>query len=364
LTPSQWWDSTWKDVANSVNARGKYLTYDYRFAKPECVDNIKQQGACGSCWAFASVTAAQYRMCRGFKELSQMDLLCNMIPDAPCAGGSNTKGMEFIAMHGALSYDDFKYPGSAIFFGKIDKSQCASAKSKHQGTRHKLVPGLHYYVDDCEDGAPGVGDFPWKDSCSAFGVTPGCSKDSGGKGCYCDTHSSFRKHCKKSCGACQLPKGAYPFRAMVAGEPDFNDKVKYELMNYGPVPISIAIYRDWDFHKEDPACWMPGGGIPMSRKHDKSCCWKNRGGIFTNKEDRGWCDERVGKERHAMVITGWGEMNGVPFWQIQNSHGLDWAWGGEMRIAMDYLRAEDKENDMLVTISLPYNWKPTPLGGF
>jgi len=65
-----------------------------------------------------------------------------------------------------------------------------------------------------------------------------------------------------------------------------------------------------------------------------------------------------------MVITGWGEMNGVPFWQIQNSHGLDWAWGGEMRIAMDYLRAEDKENDMMVTISLPYNWKPTPLGGF
>lgn len=51
-------------------------------------------------------------------------------------------------------------------------------------------------------------------------------------------------------------------------------------------------------------------------------------------------------------------VNGVDFWQIQNSYGLDWGFGGEMRIAMDYLNDNDDESEFRAAISLPKDWRP------
>lgn len=356
MTDSQWWDSTWKDHVDALNEKGKHLTYDFRLAKPECVDTIQSQGTCGSCWAFAAATASAARMCRGSSELSQMDLLCNYNSKTPCSGGHIDQGMNLIAKHGALTTKDFPYPRAGV-----SGESCYGAKGFGEGTRHKLIPGQHYYSAGCGDGRPGANGFPWKWSCEAYGITPGCSKKDGGSGCYCDSHASFRKHCPLSCGTCQA-KGK-PFRFMKGREANFNEKIKYELLNYGPVPVSVKLFNDWDFHMSDPACSAEGGGIPMSRQHSKSCCYKNRGGIFTNKQDRGWCDHKKLSSKgtqvgHAMVITGWGLVNGVDFWQIQNSYGLDWGFGGEMRIAMDYLNDNDDESEFRAVISLPKDWRP------
>jgi len=41
--------------------------------------------------------------------------------------------------------------------------------------------------------------------CSAFGVTRGCAKKVGGKGCYCDTHSAVREQCPYACNECDMP---------------------------------------------------------------------------------------------------------------------------------------------------------------
>lgn len=364
LTPGQWWGAAWKGVVDSINVRGKHLTFDYRMMCPQCVNNIEHQGSCSSCWAFAAATAAQYRMCRGFDELSQMDILCNQPADTAndnlCAGGWPRYGLNFIASHGVLSRKDFEYPFSASFLGSISRSQCDAAPPRGEGTRYKFTRGTHYYDDpetrgynfSAVDGQPGESGFPWDYTCEQFGVTPGCAKKHGGLGCYCDTHSAFRTHCAKSCGPAKAP-----FRYMNGKEAYFNEKVKYALRAYGPAPVGVQMYNDWDFHTSDPACWAPGGGIPMSRQHDKSCCYKNRGGIFTNKEDRGWCDGKT-KNAHAMVITGWGTMNGVGYWQIENSWGASFAFGGEVRIAMDYLRPEDASSDLSVTVSLPEDWRP------
>jgi len=365
LTPGQLWDATWKDVIDSMNERGQYLKYDYRQKRPECVNNIGYQGGCGSCWAFASATAAQYRMCAAFDEFSQMDILCNVpklaveADDNLCAGGGWPEyGMNFVAGSGVLRRKDFDYPSSAPKY--ISRSVCDAKPSASEGTRYKFTRGTHYYDNPATraynlthpaDGFPGDPGFPMADVCPKFGVRPGCAKVYGGAGCYCDTHDDVRANCKNSCG------GPAPFRAMLGNEPNFIGKVKYALLKYGPLPISIQLHNDWEFHTKDPACYAPGGGIPMSRQHDKSCCYKNRGGIYTNKEDRDWCDEEMGSG-HSMVITGWGKMNGVDYWQIENSWGAAFNFGGEMRIAMDYLRPTDSANDLEVAISLPKDFIP------
>lgn len=50
-------------------------------------------------------------------------------------------------------------------------------------------------------------------------------------------------------------------------------------------------------------------------------------------------------------------MNGVDYWQVENSWGATFNFGGEMRIAMDYLKPGDDATDLQVTISLPKNFR-------
>jgi len=369
LTPGEWWDATWKDVVDSMNGRGQHLIYDFRLQHPECVNNIAYQGGCGSCWAFAAATAAQYRMCAAFDELSQMDILCNVpkltveMDDNLCEGGWPEFGMNFIAGSGVLRRKDFDYPSSAP--KKISRSVCDEKPSASEGNRYKLKRGTHYWdnpltraynLTNPPDGYPGDPGFPLTAACPEYGLRPGCAKKYGGDGCYCDTNDEMRAifgaNCKNSCG------GPAPFRVMNGKEPNFVGKVKSALLMYGPLPISLELHNDWKFHTTDPACHAPGGGIPMSRQHDKSCCYKNRGGIYTNKEDRDWCDQQDKPGGHAMVITGWGQMNGVGYWQIENSWGATFNFSGEMRIAMDYLRPTDDAGDLEVVISLPKDFIP------
>jgi len=77
-------------------------------------------------------------------------------------------------------------------------------------------------------------------------------------------------------------------------------KIKREIWKYGPVTTGMNVYSDL-FN------------------------WKGKG-VYQ------WDGKSELTGGHAVLITGWGEQGGVPYWQIMNSWGREWGDGGYFRI--------------------------------
>lgn len=61
---------------------------------------------------------------------------------------------------------------------------------------------------------------------------------------------------------------------------------------------------------------------------DESLWGDYKGGIFDNEA----CDMQIFGLGHVVVVTGWGEENGVKYWELRNSMGSSWGEGGYFRI--------------------------------
>jgi hypothetical protein len=58
----------WNQYFNNYNpAQTIPATYDVRDKFPMCVNRIKDQAQCGSCWAFATTNVLEYRICMATK---------------------------------------------------------------------------------------------------------------------------------------------------------------------------------------------------------------------------------------------------------------------------------------------------------
>ncbi len=100
-----------KEEVYSSNFSLKDLPKDWDWRSKNSVSQVKNQGMCGSCWAFSAVAAAEshYAIKTGkLYDLSEQQLLdCDRI-DHACGGGLHYRGLDYIRKFGLV--EDKKYP--------------------------------------------------------------------------------------------------------------------------------------------------------------------------------------------------------------------------------------------------------------
>ncbi|CAN2391690.1 Belongs to the peptidase C1 family [Pristimantis euphronides] len=83
---------------------------DWRDSK--CVTEAKNQGLCGSCWAFATVGVIESRYCiknNKLNTLSEQQLVdCDHV-DQACCGGLPINALMYVTQHGVMKAEDYEY---------------------------------------------------------------------------------------------------------------------------------------------------------------------------------------------------------------------------------------------------------------
>ncbi|CAJ0940295.1 unnamed protein product [Ranitomeya imitator] len=85
-------------------------TVDWRDSK--CVGRVKNQGLCGSCWAFATVGVFETHHCIKTKELvefSEQQLVDCDPGNSGCCGGLPEKAMAYITSRGVMQAKEYEY---------------------------------------------------------------------------------------------------------------------------------------------------------------------------------------------------------------------------------------------------------------
>ena len=118
----------------------------------------------------------------------------------------------------------------------------------------------------------------------------------------CDPYKGVDSVCKKD----QCPKRAYGTNYAYTGGFYGATNAKnmmYELYHGGPLAIAFEVYDDFFNYK---------GGV-----------YTHSTALKTKIAEPGWEETN-----HAVLLVGWGEENGVPYWLVKNSWGTSWGING------------------------------------
>jgi len=116
-------------VANTTNTTSN-TSFDSRTKWSKCVGAIRNQGSCGSCWAFATIESFEDRLCIAGKvsplvERSPQYLLDCDTAESGCNGGNPNSAWSFLVKYGAPSEACYPYQGAQ----KSCPSKCSNGSA-------------------------------------------------------------------------------------------------------------------------------------------------------------------------------------------------------------------------------------------
>ena len=253
---------------------------------------VKNQGRCGSCWAFASTSTLADR----FNIQSQNKVHVNLSPvkvvlcdfqgkefdvqhpetDTEKLDELNVESISAGACHGNTLYDAWRY----LYIIGTPTNECFSYENTISG--QFAYNSLSKFTDDfhvplCTNLSGPIGDMCFDVAYDRF------SGDEYG------TPSRFYR--------------AFHYYTVPGTEKDGGSEydIRHNIYSWGPVSTGMEVYPD--FYEFDP--------------------------IKDIYEWNGFGDSIGG---HAIEIVGWGEDNGKKYWWIRNSWGTDWGIDGYFRM--------------------------------
>lgn len=242
---------------------------------------VKQQGACGACWSFATTSCLAARINIWTANQRHVDLSPAVM--LVCNWGSDTEY--------ALVARAFKEGLDKEAFDK-EANQIRSAVTAVGCSGETLLGAWQYLY---RYGVPTEQCVPYRShkfdlaQFQAGQVLPDCDTLTGADYNHCLDGTPARDY---HAGGMYLVKRADNAATVAA--------IQREIYKYGPVTTGMRVYADlfdWDgrgVYRWDGTAELTGG--------------------------------------HAVVITGWGTLGGVPYWQVMNSWGTEWGDRGFFRI--------------------------------
>lgn len=254
------------------------------FATPTSVDwvakggvtSVKNQGTCGSCWAFSTVgglEGAMFVSGRTMVDLSMQDIIACDTGGSACQGGLMDQAFDWVSKNGVSSLKDDPYLCLDASSSECTGMTCSACSVK---TGENCI-----FSDNCATHVPGS-------TCNKAGLIHHCE---------CAADQCF------SDGKCAAAKPAT--LVLAVGEvTTHTDVATTELALEAAVaqqPVSVAI------------------------EADQSVFQHYTGGVLTNDA----CGENLD---HGVLAVGYGEDNGVKYWKVKNSWGTTFGEDGYIRI--------------------------------
>ena len=278
--------------------------FDGRKVWKGLITKPKNQGTCGSCWAFATTSTLADRF-----NIQSMGLL-NVDLSATKLILCDQQGKEYDIVHPELHTElvddqEFKTTQQSACFGSslIDAWRYLYIIGTNTS---KCVPYDKNYGQFKE--LTGIGSFTTPEK------MPICSEVSGILGDMCsdftfDTYSS-----SENGNPARFYKTLHIY-AIAGTEKDGGSEknIRYNIYHWGPVSSGMKVYSD--FYTFDP-----------------------------KKDIYKWNGQGPQVGGHAIEIVGWGEENNIPYWIIKNSWGEKWGDGGYFRMIRGSNNCEIEEN--------------------
>lgn len=240
---------------------------------PHCaktIGDIRDQSACGCCWAFGAAEAASDRMCIATKGKTLLPLsaqdLCFCGSWSGCDGGMLGQAWQYIQNNGIVT------GGQNKGIGPFGGGYCSEFSLPHCHHHGPAGHGGDPYPSEGTTGCPTVTNSPsCPSSCDSNATAP---------------HNDFSSD-------------RYTFTGDINSLPAGDvAAIQQEIMEGGPVECAFSVYSDFENYVS---------------------------GIY--KQTTGTMEGG-----HAVKIVGWGEENGVKYWKIANSWNPFWGEKGYFRI--------------------------------